>query len=178
MKKLKYTSPFNSRDYFSENLLPSGVYAGRKTLRQQIPFVQHDDLELLLVCEGEGTLTVNAQQFSLSRGDLFCFSPHHFHQFTPSKGHGLEVSECHINGGVYFYITACPYYNVDGCALPSPPLHAFLDEAQCLWAETLMDEIARESEQKTIIIGEKQGCFFLLLKLFGMLEKYKTTNVS
>ena len=59
MKKLKYSSPFYSRDYFSKNILPNSVYAGRKSIRQQIPFKQHDELELLLVRRGEGTVTVN-----------------------------------------------------------------------------------------------------------------------
>lgn len=178
MKKLKYSSPFNSRDYFSENLLPSEVYAGRKTIRHQIPFTQHDDLELLLIRKGEGTLTVNASQFPLSRGKLFCFSPHHFHKLSLPKGHSLEVSECHVNSGVYFYITACPYYNKAGRVPPNPPLCANLDENSCLRAENLFDEIARESANKAITIGENQDCFFLLLKLFGMLEKYEITNPS
>ena len=102
MKKLKYSTPFYSRNYFSENLLPAKVWAGRKSVQQQIPFTQHDDLELLLIRKGEGLLTVNERDYPLSRGMLFCFSPHHFHRLSLPKGHTLEVSECHVNSGVYF----------------------------------------------------------------------------
>lgn len=172
MKKLKYSRPFNSRDYFSENLLPSEIFAGRKTVRQQIPFTQHDELELMLVRGGQGTLTVNATEFSLSQGSFFCFSPHHFHKLVPQKGSPLELSECHVNSGVYFYITACPYFGAAGKVPLYPPLHAELSPADALRTEILIDEIARECQKKTLTAMETQRCFFLLLRLFGILEKF------
>ena len=103
---------------------------------------------------------------------LFCFSPHHFHKLTLPRGHTLEVSECHVNSGVYFYITACPYFIADAQTVPYPPLLAILDEAHVLAAEELMDQISGESEQKAVKIAENQNCFFLLMKLFGALEKF------
>lgn len=172
MKKFKYYNPFYGRNYFSENLLPSEVFAGHKTIRQSIPFTQHDDLELLLIRQGEGTMTVNAVDYPLSRGMLFCFSPHHFHKLTLPRGHSLEVSECHVNSGVYFYITACPYFIADKQTVPYPPLLAVLDEANTHKAEALMDQISGESESKAVTIAENQNCFFLMMKLFGSLEKF------
>ena len=86
MKKLKYSTPFYSRNYFSENLLPAKVWAGRKSVQQQIPFTQHDDLELLLIRKGEGLLTVNERDYPLSRGMLFCFSPTIFTGCPSQKG--------------------------------------------------------------------------------------------
>ena len=172
MKKLKYSTPFYSRNYFSENLLPAKVWAGRKSVQQQIPFTQHDDLELLLIRKGEGLLTVNERDYPLSRGMLFCFSPHHFHRLSLPKGHTLEVSECHVNSGVYFYITACPYFIGDDRTVPNPPLLAVLDEAHTQKAEALMDRVADECEKKSLLVAENQSVFFLLLKLFGTLEKF------
>jgi len=171
MKKLKYSTPFCSRNYFSENLLPSEIHAGRKTIRQQLLFSQNDELELLLIRRGEGTLTVNTKEYPLSRGMLFCFSPHHFHKLSLPVGHTLEVSECHVNSGVYFYITACPYFIADEKTVPYPPLRAVLDEDHTRKVTALMDQIAAESE-KNAKVDENQNCFFLLLKLFGTLEKF------
>lgn len=170
MKKLKYSSPFYSRDYFSKNILPNSTFAGRKTVRQQIPFKQHDDLELLLIRDGTGTVTVNATQFPIQRGALFCFSPYHFHKLDVNKGETLELSECHVNSGVYFYISACPYFKAEPQELPYPPLYAELDEEHTLAVEKLIDDIEYECEKNTI--GENQTCFFLLMKLFGIMEKY------
>lgn len=176
MKKLKYSSPFCSRHYFSEGLLPSEVRAGRRTLRQSLPYTQSDDLELVLVRRGEGTLTVNAADYPLSRGMLFCFSSSHFHKLALRRGQALELSECHVNSGVYFYIAACPYFIAENKPVPDPPFMALLDEAQTLRVEALIDQIAAEVERRDIKAGENQNCFFLLLKLFGMLEKYQITN--
>lgn len=176
MKKFKYVNPFYGRNYFSENLLPSEVFAGHRTVRQSIPFTQHDDLELLLIRKGEGILTVNAAEYPLSRGMLFCFSPHHFHKLTLPRGHTLEVSECHVNSGVYFYITACPYFIADERTVPYPPLLARLDETHVSMAEALMDQITGESTKKTVKIAENQNCFFLMMKLFGLLEKFSVPD--
>lgn len=176
MKKLKYSSPFCSRYYFSEGLLPSEIYAGRKILRQSTPYVQHDNLELLLIRGGSGTLTVNNTEYPLSRGMLFCFSSNHFHKLTLHYGQTVETSVCNVNSGVYFYISACPYFLAQDRTVPVPPLLARLDEAQTLRVETLMNQIAQESERKDMRSGGNQSCFFLLLKLFGMLEKYQITN--
>ena len=176
MKKLKYSSPFYSRDYFSKNILPNSTFAGRKTIGQQVPFKQHDDLEILLIRQGEGMVTVNATQFPIRRGALFCFSPYHFHKLDINKGEKLELSECHVNSGVYFYISACPYFKAQPQELPYPPLYAELDEEHTAQAEKLIDDIAAECEKKTI--RENQTCFFLLMKLFGMMEKFsKTTDI-
>lgn len=170
MKKLKYSSPFYSRDYFSKNILPNFIFSGRKVIRQQIPFKQHDELELLLVRQGEGTVTVNATQFPISRGDMFCFSPCHFHKIDVDRGGALEVAECHLNSGLYFYISACPYFrSTPDADLPYPPLHVKLDPEHTLQAEKLIDAIAAESER--VHIQENQLCFFLLMKLFGIMER-------
>lgn len=172
MKKLKYSRPFNSRDYFSENLLPAEIFAGRKTIRQQLPFTQHDELELLLIRGGQGTLTVNSTEFPVSQGSFFCFSPHHFHRLIPQKGHTIELSECHVNSGVYFYISACPYFRAIGKVPLYPPLYAQLSPSDARRVESLIDEIAREHQKKTLDTMETQRCFFLLLRLFGILEKF------
>ena len=177
MKKLKYSSPFYSRDYFSKNILPNSVYAGRKSIRQQIPFKQHDELELLLVRRGEGTVTVNAAQFPIRRGDMFCFSPCHFHKIDVDRSGALEVSECHINSGLYFYITACPYFqSTPDADLPYPPLHVRLDEPDTRRTELLIDDIAAESEKTDV--RDNQQCFFLLMKLFGIMERTAEKNES
>ena len=171
MKKLKYSSPFFSRDYFSKNILPSTAFSGRKTIRQQVPFKQHDELEVLLIRRGKGTVTVNATEFPISRGDMFCFSSCHFHKIDLDRGEKLEVSECHINSGLYFYISACPYYqSTPDEDLPYPPLHVKLDETHTQKVEALIDEIAGECEREDI--QNNQLCYFLLMKLFGIMERY------
>lgn len=171
MKKLKYSTLFYSQDYFSKNILPNSIYAGRKIIRQQIPYKQHDDLEILLIRRGAGTVTVNATEYPVGPGDLFCFSPYHFHKLEVAKGQKLEVSECRVNSGVYFYISACPYFNPSRPPeLPSPRLHIKLDESHAMQAEKLIDEIGLECQKKNI--QENQPCFFLLMKLFGIIEQY------
>lgn len=170
MKKLKYSAPFDSRDYFTQNILPTAILADQKTIRKQIPYRQHDDLEILLIRQGSGTITVNAVEYPVTRGDLFCFSPYHFHRLDAVVGDKLEVSECHVNSGVYFYVTACPYYHTEETtALPYPHLHVKLSESQTRQVEYLLDGIAMESAQKNI--QENQSCFFLLMKLFGIVER-------
>ena len=173
MKKNKYSSPYYARDYFSKDILPTEIYAGQKTIRQSVPFRRHDDLELMLVRSGEGTVTINAHSFPVSRGSLLCFNPSHFHKLEPGKGGKLEISECHINPGIYFYITACPYYKADADKLSAAPELARLDEIQTENAEGILERLANICTHGPV--DENQPLFFLLLKLFGMLEKYAFT---
>ena len=170
MKKHKYSSPYLAKDYFSKDILPTSVYAGRKTIRQSIPYRQHDDMEIMLVRSGSGTVNVNAQSYSISRGSLLCYSPTQFHKLEPDKGSRLEITECHINAGVYFYLSACPYYHSDTADVPTPPVYAQLDEERTRQVTQLLDELAASCEKTPI--GENQPAFFLLMKLFGILEKY------
>ena len=177
MKKMKYSTPFYSRDYFTKNILPHSVLADRKTIRQQIPYRQHDDLEMLLIREGAGIITVNAVEYPISRGDMFCFSPYHFHRLDVLRGDTLEVSECHVNSGLYFYISACPYFiPPDSTKLHYPHLHVHLDETRTRQTEKLIDEISQECERKKI--QENQSLFFLLMKLFGIMERYALLEAS
>lgn len=169
MKKSRYSSPYYARDYFSKDILPTEIYAGQKTIRQTIPYRRHEDIEFMLVRSGEGTVNVNAHSFPVSRGSLLCFSPAHFHKIEP-KGGKLETAECHVNAGVYFYITACPYYHRDSDPLPAPSVYAQLDEQNTRSAEKLLDELSFVSSKGPIT--ENQPAFFLLMKLFGLLEKY------
>lgn len=173
MKKIKYSSPYLAKDYFSKDILPTAVYAGRKTVRQSIPYRQHDDIEIMLVRSGSGTVTVNAHTYPISRGSLVCCNPTQFHKLEPDKSSRLEITECHINSGVYFYLSACPYYRSDSPDVPTPPVYAQLNEAHTLQVTRLLDELGTSCEKTPI--GENQPAFFLLMKLFGILEKYAAT---
>lgn len=173
MKKHKYSSPYLAKDYFSKDILPSTVLAGRKTIRQSIPYRQHDEMEFMLVRSGTGTVTVNAHSYPVSRGSLFCFSPGQFHKLELDKGNRLEVTECHINSGMYFYISACPYYHTDMPDIPTPPIYAHLQEEGTIQVTKLIDELAAECEKTPI--QENQSAFFRLMKLFGILEKHAVT---
>ena len=170
MKKSKYSSPYYAKEYFSKDILPSEIYAGQKIIRQSVPYRRHDEIEFMLVRSGTGTVTVNARNYPISRGSLLCFSPSHFHKIDPNKGSRLEIGECHINPGVYLYITACPYYSPAAEHLPTPPVLAKLDEEQTRRAEQLLDELATVIDRAPVT--ENQPAFFLLMKLFGMLERY------
>ena len=170
MKKRKYSSPYLARDYFSKEILPSKVYAGRKIIRQNIPYRRHEEIEFVLVRSGEGTVTVNAQTFPVSRGSLLCFNPGHFHKLDLEKGTKLEISECHVNAGLFFYLAACPYVVERPNEIPSPRLLAHLDEQRTEQVTRILDELAATLEKTPI--QENQPAFFLLMKLFGILETY------
>lgn len=170
MKKSKYSSPYYAKDYFSKEILPSEIYVGQKIIRQSIPYRRHDEIEFVLVRSGEGTVTVNANSFPVSRGSLLCFGPSHFHKIEPKKGSRLEVGECHMNSGVYLYITACPYYLPAANQLPTPPVAARLSESETHKTELLLEELAAVIDKAPIT--ENQPAFFLMMKLFGLLEKY------
>lgn len=170
MKKTKYSSPYYAKEYFSKDILPSDVYAGQKIIRQSIPYRRHEEIEFILVRSGAGGVTVNARSFPVSRGSLLCFSPSHFHKIAPHKGSRLEVLECHMNPGVYLYITACPYYHPSADRLPTPPVLAQLSEEETRRTEQLLDELATVIDRAPVT--ENQPAFFLLMKLFGLLEKY------
>lgn len=170
MKKNKYSSPYLAKDYFSKDILPAQVYAGRRVIRQNIPYRQHDEIQFLLVRVGEATVTVNAHSYHVSRGSLLCLCPGHFHKIEPHKGSKLEISECHVNSGVYFYITACPYYPSAPASIPTPALYAKLNEQLTLQVTNLIDELGASCEKTPI--SENQSAFFLLMKLFGILESY------
>lgn len=174
MKKRKYSSPYLARDYFSKDILPTTAYAGRKVIRQNIPYRQHDEIEFVLVRSGEGTVTVNSKSYPISRGSLLCFNPNHFHKLELTKGAKLEISECHLNSGVYFYLSASPYYHSSSTELPAPPLLAQLDETRTIQVTKLIDELTVSCEKTPI--HENQNAFFLLMKLFGILETYALTN--
>ena len=173
MKKRKFSSPYYAKDYFSKDILPTNVYAGRKTIRQPVPYRRHDELEFLLIRGGAGIVTVNARSFPVQRGSLLCFSPGHFHKLELGKGSKLEISECLVNSGVYFYITACPYYQ-STAVLPTPPVYAQLDEARTEQTEKLIDNLA--SLCGAVPITENQPAFFQLMKLFGLLERYAVSD--
>ena len=170
MKKSKYSSPYYAKEYFSKDILPSDVYAGQKIIRQPIPYRRHEEIEFMLVRSGEGTVTVNAHSFPVSRGSLLCFSPSHFHKIDPAKGSRLEIAECHMNPGVYLFITACPYYHPSAHRLPTPPVLARLTEEETRRTEQLLEELAVIIDKAPIT--ENQPAFFLLMKLFGLLETY------
>ena len=170
MKKSKYSSPYYAKDYFSKDILPSEIYVGQKIIRQAIPYRRHDEIEFMLVRSGTGTVTVNAHSFPVSRGSLLCFSPSHYHKTDPAKGSRLEVGECQMNAGVYLFLTACPYYHPSANQLPVPPVLARLDEANTRRTEQLLDELAGVIDKAPIT--ENQSAFFLLMKLFGLLERY------
>ncbi len=166
----KYSSPYLARDYFPRDILPLTLYAGRKTIRQPLPYRQHEELEFLLIREGTGTVTINARSIPVRPGTLLCLSPHHFRKIEPDKGRALEISECHVNSGIYFYVTACPYYTHTDPCVPTPPVCAVLDNALTAHVTTLMDDLGRLCQSTPI--SENQPAFFLLLKLFGILEEY------
>ncbi len=170
MKKRKYSRPYYSRDYFTQEILPNTIRISEKSIRQTIPFRQHDDLEFLLIRNGKATVTLNGKDYSAERGCLFCFSPTHFHKLDFSVPEPVEVSECHINSGVYFYISACPYYETDITKLPYPPVYARLDEERTVQAEQIINRLSTLCEKSPIT--ENQSAFFLLMKLFGLLELY------
>lgn len=170
MKKSKYSSPYYAREYFSKDILPSDVYAGQKIIRQSVPYRRHEEIRFMLVRSGTGTVTVNAHSFPVSRGSLMCFSPSHFYKIDPHKGSRLEIVECHMNPGVYLFITACPYYRPSADRLPTPPVRAYLDEAKTCRAEQLLDELVTIIDRAPIT--DNQPVFFLLMKLFGLLEKH------
>lgn len=169
MKKSKYSSPYYAKEYFTKDILPSEIYAGQKIIRQSVPYRRHEEIEFMLVRSGSGTVTVNAHSFPVSRGSLLCFSPSHFHKLDLIKGSRLEIGECHMNPGVYLYITACPYYHPSANHLPTPPVLAHLDEAETRRTEQLLDELTTVIDRAPVT--ENQPAFFLLLKLFGLLEK-------
>lgn len=170
MKKSKYSSPYYAKEYFSKDILPSEIYAGQKIIRQPVPYRRHDEIQFMLVRSGSGTVTVNAHSFPVSRGTLLCFSPSHFHKIDPQKGSRLEMAECHMNPGVYLYITACPYYRSDPNKLPIPPVLAQLGEEETRRTEQLMEDLTSVINKAPIT--ENQPAFFLLMKLFGLLEAY------
>ena len=173
MKKRKYSSPYFGRDYFSRDILPHSIYAGHKTIRQSIPYRRHDEIVFLLIRDGEGTVTVNGHVYPVRRGSLFCFSPHHFHKIDVEKGHSLEVCECHMNTGLYLYVTACPYYPVRS-DVPAPPVFASLDAAGADRTDRLMEDISAQCDKGPV--SENQVLYFLLMKLFGILEHYAPTT--
>ncbi len=175
MKKRKYTGPYLSRDYFPRDILPHTVYAGHKILRQPLPYRQQDEIMFLLVRGGTGTVTVNGRSFPAKRGSLFCFSPGHFHKIEPSKAQGLEVSECHMNTGLYFFITACPYYPA-ATGVSGPPVYARLDEELTHRTARVMEDIAIQCGKSAV--SENQSLFFLLMKLFGIMERYNTEETE
>lgn len=170
MKKRKYSRPYYSRDYFTQEILPNTIRVSKKSIRQTIPFRQHEDLEFLLIRSGEAMVTLNAKDYPAERGCLFCFSPTHFHKLDFSVSTPMEVSECHVNSGVYFYISACPYYESDNTKLPYPPVYARLDEERTQQTEQIIDQLAAMCEK--VPIEDNQPAFFLLMKLFGLLEMY------
>lgn len=170
MKKNKYSSPYLAKDYFSGDLLPSQLYAGRKVLRQNNIYRQHDELELMLVRSGDAVATINAVSYPLTRGSLLCLSPGYFYKVEIPKGCRLEITECHMNPGIYFYLTACPYYCKDSTDVPTPPVFAQLGEALTVQVTQMLDELAASCEKTPIT--ENQPAFFLLMKLFGILEKH------
>ena len=174
MKKRKYSSPYYSHDYFTKEILPSSFRIARKIIRQTIPYRQHNDLEFFLVHSGEGTVTINAKDYPAVRGSFFCFSPCHFHKLDFSPSHEVEVTECHVNSGVYFYVSACPYYHSGSDALPTPPVFARLDEQRTCQAEQLLSQLQTLCENSPI--EENQQAYFLLMKLFGLLEQYAQTE--
>ncbi|MBR4077058.1 MAG: hypothetical protein IKK17_00470, partial [Oscillospiraceae bacterium] len=95
-------------------------------------------------------------------------------KIEPKKGSRLEVGECHMNSGVYLYITACPYYLPAANHLPTPPVVARLSESETHKTELLLEELAAVIDKAPIT--ENQPAFFLLMKLFGLLEKYAVTQ--
>lgn len=174
MKKRRYSSPYLSRDYFSKDIFPHTVYAGRKAIRQPTPYRQHDEIEFLLIRSGEGCMTVNGRSYPAAKGSLFCFSPSHFHKLDINKGSKLEISECHVNTGLYFFLTACPYHEADSAAMPALPLYALLNESLTQQVTGIIDDITAECEKGPA--SENQSLFFLLMKLFGILEKYRAAE--
>ncbi len=170
MSASDYCSAYFSRDYFSNVMLPIEVEAGRRSVSSVVPFTQQEDMLLLLVRGGTGTIVVNAKQYEARRGLMMCLSPFHYHMLIPDEGSSLDLWECRYTLGASLYITACPYNALSNLDMPYAPQSAYLTESSTRMAERLLETL--ESSSRRAPKADNLP-YLILIYLYGILTREK-----
>lgn len=164
----KFSSPFYGCDYFTRNVLPVQITAGRRTVSSEVPPSQHNDIVCLLVMSGSGRLFINAREYSVGRGSVFMLGPFHNYSILPDSDSKIELYEVHLNNGAYLYLIACPYYKISSMDIPREPVFLRYNETETVYLDGLMQQLTKCCQPGNF--RRAQTSFLLALKLYGIMS--------
>ena len=170
------TVSYNSSKYFSPGLLPPVIKLGCKNLSYANTLKRHNNIELLYILNGSGTIQVNGISYPVTHGNCVLLNPHHFHRLIPEKGRELKIIECHVNIGTFLYLSVSPYYTLDPIAILSDLYVILLESDAILRTESVWNRLLTSSTS-TDVFSERL-CLFLLLKIFALFSRYPNLSDS
>ncbi len=75
-----------SRDYFSQNLIPSPPAVNEIRYYSPSALLHYDGIEILYVFEGEGIFCTNAINYDCKKGSLIMLFFYHLTRVIPKEG--------------------------------------------------------------------------------------------
>lgn len=140
-------SPFTSAQYFQENLQFQHVRVYSETLRGETGAHLHDEIEMLFVRSGQGSLRVNGVRYPLAKGCLAWLFPFHTHTITCTEG-PLCVTTLRYSLGLLMYLNVDRQLLQSILVLEQGPPCLCLPDAEALAAAALLTEMELELSAK------------------------------
>lgn len=103
-KLFDQTNPYTSAYYYQDNLrFLEATINTVETYQSQQPHL-HDELELMLILEGRGTLHVNGLTYPARDGSMILTYPYHVHHLEVEKGTALRYQLCRFSLSMMVYL--------------------------------------------------------------------------
>lgn len=176
MNKTKKKAPIGlglSRDYFSQNLIPSLPELILRTYYGASVPSHYNGIEILFFLEGNGTTLINNQTYPVNCEDMIILSFSHILKIVPANGEYLKLYRLKIAWNTFLFLLAnpCCHEYTTGfndyatfLTFPKPEQNEF----HCLFDE-LKHELSYKSSSFHI-----DNSIFLVLEILAKIDR----NVS
>ena len=141
------TSPFTSAQYFQENLHFQHVQVCSETLRGETGVHLHDEIEMLFVRGGQGSLQVNGVHYPLAKGCLAWLFPFHTHAVACTEG-PLSVTTLRYSLGLLTYLNIDRQLLQSILVLEQGPPCLRLPDSETQAAAALLSDMEQELSAK------------------------------
>lgn len=172
-KLFEKTDPYTGVYYFQDSLRLTDILTGSHTLYQPEQPHLRDEIEMFLITDGEGTLTVNGVDLDLTTGSLAWLFPFHVRALRPKGTAPVTISYCRFSLGMLLYMNISrKYMQMSISALEYAPPVLPLTPEDAGYAGQVLNELIRETEK------QEQDCELMqlscLLRLVALFERRST----
>lgn len=171
------SEPYTSAHYFQDNLRVFEVFSAvEEVSRKEGPHF-HDEIEMLYLVEGNGTLTVNGVAFALEAGSMAWLLPFHVHAIEPAAKRKLKMYVCRYSLGMLIYLKVDQQHTPLSIAVLEygPPCLQLAKEEQPQ-ARALFEDILAENESRDL--AYELVLFSSLLRLVAIFQRKATAFIE
>lgn len=163
--------PYTGAYYFHDSMKPLEVQAAEGRLMQKEQPHLHDEIEMLLITEGNAILTVNGAELPMPTGSLAWLFPFHVHSLRPADARGtVKFLYCRFSLGMLLYLHVNKrYMNLSLNMLEYAPPCIPLGEADARRAKDTFEELVRENAER--LPDWELLLFSSLLRLIVLFER-------